>query len=91
MQNFNCFAQIFSLLKQIFINFFQASKEAQQYLIGNEELVIVATSRKKKLEVDMNRIIIPHLEPEDILVSVPGISFYKNFRETSLNMFKEQS
>ncbi|CDH92980.1 RING-type domain-containing protein [Caenorhabditis elegans] len=52
-----------------------ASKEAQQYLIGNEELVIVATSRKKKLEVDMNRIIIPHLEPEDIL---DELSFWLN-------------
>ncbi|EGT46939.1 hypothetical protein CAEBREN_30509 [Caenorhabditis brenneri] len=44
-----------------------ASKEAQQYLVGNEELIIIATSRKKKIEVEMNRLVIPHLDPEDIL------------------------
>ncbi|EFO93033.1 hypothetical protein CRE_10207 [Caenorhabditis remanei] len=52
-----------------------ASKEAQQYLAGNEELVILATSRKKKIDVEMDRLIIPHPDPEEIL---ENLSFWLN-------------
>ncbi|CAI2351307.1 unnamed protein product [Caenorhabditis sp. 36 PRJEB53466] len=51
------------------------SKEAQEYLVGSEELVIVATSRKKKVAVDMEKISIPSMDPEDILEE---LSFWLN-------------
>ncbi|ULT96531.1 hypothetical protein L3Y34_004835 [Caenorhabditis briggsae] len=52
-----------------------ATKEAQQFLVGNEELVIIATSRKRKIDVEMDRLIIQHPDPEEIL---DQLSFWLN-------------
>ncbi|PIC35305.1 hypothetical protein B9Z55_014701 [Caenorhabditis nigoni] len=52
-----------------------ATKEAQQFLVGNEELVIIATSRKRKIDVEMDRLVIQHPDPEEIL---DQLSFWLN-------------
>lgn len=46
----------------------QVSEEAQRYLTGNAELAIVATSRKKKVAVEMERVTVSNMAPDIVLV-----------------------